>query len=335
MKKFIKRSAVLLAACVMFTVCAVSCSSSQNVKEVSSTIELADSYYNSGDIDKAIETIKDALVKNDSDELRNKLEEYEFIMIKQYKYEQTMTEPESSTAPETLDITSSNEALKDFKIDETTLVEYLGYKSNVVIPYGITTIEANAFSESERLKSVTIPDSVTSIETRAFYECHNLTSVTIPDSVTSIGGNAFYGTKWLEQKRDENPLVIVNGLLIDGKKTEGNVVIPDGVTSICGSAFDACDRLKGVTIPDSVTSIGEMAFHHCYKLANITIPDSVTSIGKDAFNGCYYLTSITIPDSVTSIGNRAFGGCEKLTSVSYKGKNYTQGSIDELYALFR
>ena len=219
---------------------------------------------------------------------------------------------------------------------------------NIIVEKGVTTIGDKAFDDCYSLTSITIPDSVTSIGDYAFYNCNSLTSITIPDSVTSIGKYTFYLTPWLYEKREENPLVIVNGILIDGINCEGDVLIPEGVTSIGGSAFYGCNltsivipdsvtsigdysfcdckNLTSITIPDSVTSIGDYAFYSCDSLTSITIPDSVTSIGDDAFYRCESLTSITIPDRVTSIGDDAFYGCESLTSVTIPDSATTIGS---------
>ena len=65
--------------------------------------------------------------------------------------------------------------------------------ANFVIPDGVTSIAANAFSGCSGLTSITVPDGVTNIENSAFFGCSGLTSVTIPDSVTGIGENAFLG----------------------------------------------------------------------------------------------------------------------------------------------
>ncbi|MCQ4021755.1 leucine-rich repeat protein [Ruminococcus sp. zg-924] len=103
--------------------------------------------------------------------------------------------------------------------------------------------------------------------------------MTIPNSVTNIGESAFSDTPWLKNKQLENPLVIINNILNDGKYCSGNVTIPDSVTSITDGAFSFCKSLKSITISDSVTSIGDTAFWGCGSLKSITIPDSVTSIG--------------------------------------------------------
>ena len=153
------------------------------------------------------------------------------------------------------------------------LIEYQGSGGDVVIPDGVISIGDGAFAYCGSLKSVTIPDSVTSIDSSAFADCNSLAHITIPDSVTNIGGNAFSRTKWLEDRRKENPLVIVNHILIDAQTASGEVVIPDGVTSIGDSAFSGCRKLTNVIIPNSVTSIGDYAFSDCVSLNTIKVLD--------------------------------------------------------------
>ncbi len=184
----------------------------------------------------------------------------------------------------------------------------------ITIPDSVTSIGNHAFDRCA-LTAVTIPDSVTSIGLQAFRCCSNLTFVTIPESVTNIEGGAFDETPWLKAKQEENPLVIVNHILIDGKTCSGDVIIPDSVTEIGGYAFQGCSALTSVIIPDSVTYIGPSAFGSCHNLTSVTIPDSVTYIGHEAFDYSS-LTSVTIPDSVTYIGFGAFRWCSSLTSVT-------------------
>ena len=167
------------------------------------------------------------------------------------------------------------------------------------------------------IRSVIIENGVTSIGEWAFRDCVNLTDVTIPDTVAQIGGNAFSSSRWLAAKQEEDPLVIMNGILIDGTACSGAVTIPDGVTSIAAWAFSTGESaLTAITIPDGVTSIGDRAFEACTSLTSAIIPSSVTSIGEWAFFGCYSLTDIIIPNGVTSIGQNAFGFCKSLTAVT-------------------
>ena len=180
--------------------------------------------------------------------------------------------------------------------------------NSITIPDSVTSIEDFTFYNCESLTSITIPDSVTNIGKQSFYNCRSLTSITIPERVSSIGAFAFDATPWLEAQREINPLVIVNGILIDGNACNGDVILPNSITSIGDGAFYNCTSLNSITISDSVTSIGNYVFSNCKLLTSITISDSVTSIGNNAFLDCEALNSITISESVTSIGNNAFSG---------------------------
>ena len=188
---------------------------------------------------------------------------------------------------------------------------------SIEIPSGVTSIGVNAFQGCRNLASIEIPNSVTNIGISAFRRCTRLSSITIPSSVTSIGDYAFYDTSWLTNKRQENDsLVIVNEILIDGAACSGEVTIPDGVTNIGNHAFESCNKLASITIPSSVTNIGKYAFSDCNNLASIKIPEGVTSIGDGAFYKCTGLTSINIPEGVTSIGDYVFESCNKLASIT-------------------
>ncbi|MDE7122349.1 MAG: leucine-rich repeat domain-containing protein [Oscillospiraceae bacterium] len=235
------------------------------------------------------------------------------------------------TALESITIPDSVTAIGENAFNCTAL-------KSIIIPDSVTTIEGSAFFCTPWLETkqkenpfvivngilingttckgeIRIPDSVTAIGGHAFYGS-SLTSITIPDSVTTIGGSAFFGTPWLKTKQNENPLVIVNGILIDGTTCEGEIRIPDSVTTIGSHAFSYCAALESIIIPDSVKSIEKNAFSDCPALESIIISNSVTTIGDGAFACCSALTSVTIPDSVTSIGECAFYNCESLTSIT-------------------
>ena len=179
--------------------------------------------------------------------------------------------------------------------------------TEVVIPEGVIGVEDNAFSSCEGLTKVTLPDSLTHLGNNAFAWCTVLTVVEIPDKLIDIGVTPFYGTAWLAAKQEENPLVIVNGILIDGETCSGSVTIPDDVIRVGADAFRG-STLTEVVIPDSVIDIENGAFESCSSLVKVEIPDNGVNIGDDAFCECSTLSNIVIPDSVKNIGTGAFIG---------------------------
>ena len=211
----------------------------------------------------------------------------------------------------------------------------------------ITGLTVDASSISGKL---ILPNGITGIDASAFSGCSSLTSIEIPSSVTSIGSSAFYGCNGLVEP------IVLKGKLLRGIVIDGIGIVPEEVTSIGDSAFSGCSGLTSIEIPSSVTSIEDYAFSGCSGLTSIEIPSSVTSIGdsafygcnglvepivlngkllrgividgigivpeevtsigRDAFYGCSGLTSIEIPSSVTSIGDRAFYGCSGLKEIT-------------------
>ena len=193
---------------------------------------------------------------------------------------------------------------------------YRNEMKQVVIAEGVTCIGDLAFFECAALKEITVPASVTRIGYGAFSSCASLTEVTLPKTLTNIGTHAFNSTPWLKTQQQKNPLVVVNGVLIDGYYCEGEVTVPEGVTAIGEGAFRDHSRITKVTMPDSVTQIGEEAFWECDALTEIHLSANLTEISAGMLYECVSLTSITIPDGVTRIRNGAFRGCSSLKEIT-------------------
>ncbi len=197
----------------------------------------------------------------------------------------------------------------------------------VTVPAGITVIPEYCFSSCESLNSVTLPDTLTRIESTGFYHCTKLTRISLPESLTYIGslsfarctklaevtipasaayigGEAFYETAWIDAQREKNPVVIINGVLLDAQKDSGeSFTVPDSVHMISGYAFKMRRDLKKIVIPDSVRIVGEWAFEECDALEQVTFPASVEEIGNGAVQQCPALKSITIENKACKIAN--------------------------------
>ncbi len=187
---------------------------------------------------------------------------------------------------------------------------------SVKLENGVQVIGDYAFDYCESLESIDLPSSVWSIGAGAFAGCGELKSINIHESVDYVGKNAFEGTKWLEQKLKNDPLVVVNGVLIAQNVKTASVTIPEGVIVISDGAFFENDYIKNVKLPDGVTRIGNEAFRECDNLTSINIPESVGDIGENAFTLCRNLASITLPEGLYNLGNEAFDSCTNLKTVT-------------------
>ena len=77
---------------------------------------------------------------------------------------------------------SASETNSDFRISDTTVYEYTGTDSVVVIPDGVKQIWDEVFNDCANLKSITIPKSVEKFYANNFYQCDSLENVYL-DSV--------------------------------------------------------------------------------------------------------------------------------------------------------
>lgn len=188
--------------------------------------------------------------------------------------------------------------------------------NEINLPDSVTDIGTEAFSECKKIPEIKIPYRVKRIGNSAFKNCTGLLTINIPKSLTKIGSYAFSGTAWIKARQKENPLVIVNDILIDGTAVSGNADIPDGTKTINSNAFADCKNLWGVRIPDSVTRIGDYAFKNCTALGEPLLPESVTTIGISAFQGCPNIRTLNIPESVTLIDYDAFRECKNLNMIA-------------------
>ena len=252
-------------------------------------------------------------------------------------------------------------------ISETAVISASAEDSAELFQYdkvGRRTIDGEIITEAVHIYGVkdtsvteiTIPVEiegmpVTRISSHAFSRCSKLASVTIPESVIMIDRTAFSGTPWLKAKQEENPLVVVNGILIDASTCTGDVMIPDTVKSISNGAFEG-SAVTSVTLPDNMTDVSGSTFSGS-ALASVkvsennpaftsedgilfskdktklifyppkserteyTIPDGVKIVQDSAFYHCLNLTSVTIPDTITNVWGYSFSALRYPTYANY------------------
>ena len=168
-----------------------------------------------------------------------------------------------------------NTAISSVTIPETvtkigsSAFEFCKELKEIEIPSSVTEISSFAFSYSG-LTKFTVPDSVTKIESYAFSGCNDLETLNYTDSVTFAGQNIVKNTAWIKNKKAEDPIVMINNLVIDGTACKGDVTLPDNAEIVCGIAFRNNKEMTSVTIPASVKQIDYCSFEMCTGLQSIT-----------------------------------------------------------------
>lgn len=134
-------------------------------------------------------------------------------------------------------------------------------KASVVIPatvwndgivYKVTSISANAFKGSKKLKKVTVGKNVVSIGAFAFYNCSKLESIKLPSDVSTVGSQAFYKCARLK-----------------------SITLPAEVGTIGKQSFYNCKNLKTITVKTkklTASKVGSDAFKGIHSKAVIKIP---------------------------------------------------------------
>lgn len=113
------------------------------------------------------------------------------------------------------------------------------YANEIVvrIPYGYTSIGAEAFRENKTVQHVIMPDTIQFIKQRAFANCESLRSVHLSRGLLMIGFAAF-----------------------DSCYKLSSVRLPDGLVFIGSYAFWYCRKLNKLALPQSLRNVGSGAF---------------------------------------------------------------------------
>ena len=190
--------------------------------------------------------------------------------------------------------------------------------TSVTIPKSVKTIGYYSFSMCSNLKSVTLPSSLEVMEMHTFEYCKSLDTVSFPGNLIKIHDNCFESTPWLEAQRQKDPLVIVNGALIDAATTKGAVTVPSSVKYVSPSAFARNNDVTSVVFPTSVTEVGDNTFFMCENLTSVDIKGAAY-IGIMAFDYCNRLSELKLSGKLTKIDEYAFSDINSHATITFYG----------------
>ena len=205
------------------------------------------------------------------------------------------------------------------KIDNlpVTRIDIYGFQlcemKTVKFPDTLEEIGPYAFSYCDNLESVTFPDSIQKIGFQAFKHNAKLTEINFHDHLVKTGDYTFDETPWLEAQRKKDPLVIVNGAVIDGRSCEGKVTVPSGVKYVASGAFSKNTQITSVVFPASVTQICDNTFWYCENLTSAEL-NGAESFGFGVFGGCNKLTDLKVSGKLKTIDDYAF--CDNTASAT-------------------
>lgn len=175
----------------------------------------------------------------------------------------------------------------EFVVQAGNLIEYNGTNAEVVIPDGVTNIDAGVFSNRPEITKITLPASLKTIEGNNFAESTSLTHLVFnAENFTDV-------TLRVPTKAQQ---------LFPYLAT---LEIGANVTKIPGAMF-AFTNLASVNIPATVTQLSNYAFYNCENLTSVTLNEGLTRIGIGVFGNCAIGGTLTIPSTLTSFGANAF-----------------------------
>ncbi|MBR1598679.1 MAG: leucine-rich repeat protein [Lachnospiraceae bacterium] len=197
----------------------------------------------------------------------------------------------------------------DFTVTKGVLKKYTGNESVVIIPDGVTEIDASTscFKNKTFITKIVIPDSVTVIDTGAFQGCNNLMELNIPKGVT----------------------IVPQSMCLDCFALE-SIIIPDGVTEIGVGAFSSANnetmRLRSVSLPKGLVTLNKNVFKRCRNLTEIRLPESLETIGQSCFDDCISVQAIDIPAGVKELPKQVFSNACSLKTITLNEGLTTIGS---------
>ena len=230
------------------------------------------------------------------------------------------TDVDSLTVPDTID-----------GLPVTAIGIYAGQlckMKTLTLPDTLKEIGPYCFSNCPNLTTLNIPDSIEQISFRAFEDCTSLETINFPDHLVKTGSFTFENSPWLIAQRKKDPLVIVNGAVIDGRTCTGDVVIPSGVKYIASGAFSRNDKITSCVVPSGVSEITDDMFFYCTSLTSVELK-GCTSLGIMTFADCNKLTDIKLSGKLTKIDGYAFADSTATATITFRGSQSKWNAVEK------
>ena len=182
-----------------------------------------------------------------------------------------------------------------------------------------------------------IQDGIRVIAGGAFAGNITTLQIVFPSTIKYIGVGAFSGSRWLLNKQKENPLVVINHILVDAQTCEGKVTIPDDVTSCVEQCFSDAGKVTELIVPGTIEKVNAL-FSYGSKIEKLTFKEGVKEIDSSLFLSCSNLKEVNLPgtlenvkdymfmdnktletvilgEGIQKIGISAFSGCHMLSKI--------------------
>ena len=200
--------------------------------------------------------------------------------------------------------------------------------STLKLPDSLRKIGSYAFNWCENLTSVTLPSNLEEIDFQAFEYCKSLTEVVFPPQLIKTSCRTFDETPWLEAQRKKDPLVIINGALIDARTAKGDVTIPKDVKYVASGAFYQNNDVTSVVFPSSVSQIPDNMFWYCENLTSVEFKGA-SDLAWGAFAACNKLKEIKLSGKLKTINSGAFTDNESTATITFYGTEEAWNKVEK------
>lgn len=259
------------------------------------------------------------------------------------------------------------EKLKDkngFVIVNNILFGYYGKEKNVIIPQGVTAIDASVFAKNKTVETVILPASMKYIGNRAFEYCKNLKSINFPEGMIGLSYKSFRECSSLTKVVLPKSLHQVGSLTFCGCKKLETVVLPYGAKTIDmdvdPNVFGRCDKLKDILFYKDSYKVHLEAFDFSYSgelkyVEDTKVKATAGDIIADPESKSYYVIkdvkkktvqfvyctdvtadTIVIPEEIKSNGKtytvvglrgNAFADAKKLKKIEIKSTKLSESFL--------